>query len=210
MREQLKSSEVANALQAVPMIPFRQLTLIETLGTGRVSTIYKAVWMKDKENRNSYRSQSDQVVVALKVAMVNQETQDTFNIEELRREADIAARLEHPNICRLIGYAEDGDCFCLAYEYCERGSLMSMLSGPNKSKKIDYIPIALDVCAGMAYLHDRRVIHRDLKLANLLITADGRAKVSDFGMSAILIDGRELTAETGTYRYVDVQVQYPF
>mmetsp|Transcript_18950 Transcript_18950/g.44110 ORF Transcript_18950/g.44110 Transcript_18950/m.44110 type:complete len:208 (-) Transcript_18950:690-1313(-) len=57
----------------------------------------------------------------------------------------------------------------------------------------------------MAYLHSRNVIHRDLKPSNVLLTLDHRAKVSDFGMS-VANTGQELTAETGTYRYMAPEV----
>jgi serine/threonine protein kinase len=67
------------------------------------------------------------------------------------------------------------------------------------------LPIALDVANGMAYLHSRNVIHRDLKPSNILLTRDHRAKIADFGMS-IANSGQELTAETGTYRYMAPEV----
>jgi eukaryotic-like serine/threonine-protein kinase len=135
--------------------------------------------------------------VALKVAMINSITLDTSHVDELRREADIAARLSHPNICDLVGVAADQECFCLAYDYCEGGSLQSLLSNP--SRYYEYLPIALDIANGMAYLHSRNLIHRDLKPSNILLTRDHRAKIADFGMS-VAYTGQELTAETGTYR----------
>jgi hypothetical protein len=98
-------SGVAN--RVIPLIPFEELMLIETLGMGRVSTIYRAAWQR--KSANSFTAPVGIQMLALKVAMVNLETFDTSHIDELRREADIAARLQHPNICDLIGVAADSE-----------------------------------------------------------------------------------------------------
>jgi serine/threonine protein kinase len=188
--------------RVVPLIPFDELMLIESIGTGRVSTIYRAAWRQNQAANNVVTSGAVQMV-ALKVAMVNPSTGDTSHIDELRREADIAARLQHPNICDLVGVAADPECFCLAYEFCEGGSLLSLLT--NHSRYYEYLPIALDIAQGMAFLHKKSIIHRDLKPANILLTRDHRAKIADFGMS-ISNYGQELTAETGTYRYMAPEV----
>ena len=188
--------------RVVPLIPFDELMLIESIGTGRVSTIYRAAWRRNQSTNNVVTAGAVQMV-ALKVAMVNPSTSDTSHIDELRREADIAARLQHPNICDLVGVAADPECFCLAYEFCEGGSLLSLLT--NHSRYYEYLPIALDIAQGMAFLHKKSIIHRDLKPANILLTRDHRAKIADFGMS-INNHGQELTAETGTYRYMAPEV----
>ena len=96
-----------------------------------------------------------------------------------------------------------GRCFCLAYDFCEGGSLLALLS--DSRRYYEYLPIALDIANGMAYLHSRNVIHRDLKPSNILLTRDHRAKIADFGMSVANM-GQELTAETGTYRYMAPEV----
>jgi serine/threonine protein kinase len=188
--------------RVIPLIPFDELMLIETIGTGRVSTIYRAAWQRG-HFANVAAASGPVQMVALKVAMVNTMTGDTSHVDELRREADIASRLEHPNICDLVGVAADPECFCLAYEYCEGGSLLSLLSDP--TRYYEYLPIALDIAQGMAFLHKKCIIHRDLKPSNILLTRDHRAKISDFGMS-INNHGQELTAETGTYRYMAPEV----
>ena len=89
----------------IPLIPFEELMLIETLGMGRVSTIYRAAWQR--RSANHFTAPVGVQMVALKVAMVNSETLDTSHVDELRREADIAARLQHPSICDLVGVAAD-------------------------------------------------------------------------------------------------------
>ena len=81
---------------------------------------------------------------------------------------------------------------------------MSLLS--DTSRCYDYLPIALDIANGMAYLHSKNVIHRDLKPSNILLTQGNRAKVADFGMS-VANTGQDLTAETGTYRWMAPEVR---
>jgi hypothetical protein len=188
--------------RVVPLIPFEELMLIETLGMGRVSTIYRAAWQKNRVDSETNMLR-DVTMVALKVATINPHTGDSLHVDELRREANIATMLKHPNVCELVGVAADAECFCLAYEYCEGGSLLSLLS--SNSRYYEYLPLALDIANGMAYLHSRQVIHRDLKPSNVLLTRDRRAKISDFGMS-VANQGQELTAETGTYRYMAPEV----
>lgn len=178
----------------IPLIPFEELMLIETLGMGRVSTIYRAAWQRTPLVEESNGPAAVEMV-ALKVATVDPETGDNSHVEELRREADIAAMLHHNSVCELIGVAADSECFCLAYEFCEGGSLLSLLS--DTTRYYEYLPIALDIANAMAYLHSRDVIHRDLKPSNILLTRDHRAKIADFGMS-VANTGQELTAETGT------------
>lgn len=198
----LESSESHLEDRIIPLIPFDELMLIETLGMGRVSTIYRAAWQQ-RRAENEVTALTSVEMVALKVATVNQDTCDTVHVDELRREADIAAMLKHPNICDLVGVAADAECFCLAYEFCEGGCLLGLLS--ESSRYYEYLPIALDIANGMAYLHSRQVIHRDLKPSNVLLSRDHRAKIADFGMS-VANTGQELTAETGTYRYMAPEV----
>lgn len=188
--------------RVVPIIPFSELKIIGILGRGRISTIYKAAWQVGQVSGRV--PTSDPVaMVALKVGTINPDTREIIGVEELQREVDIASILDHQNICSLVGVASDPDCLALAYEFCEEGSLLSLLS--DTSRCYEYLPIALDIANGMAYLHSRQVIHRDLKPSNVLLTQNHRAKISDFGMS-VANTGQELTAETGTYRWMAPEV----
>jgi len=185
--------------QKVPNIPLDDLMLTENLGSGRISTVYRAIWQKRVNNQNDIFLQE----VALKVTLTDDPSSAVDNMAEFRREADIASSLDHFNICKIVGVVNDPDCFCLAYEYCEGGTLKNLLS--DTLRCYEYLPIALDVANGMAYLHSRNVIHRDLKPANILLTEGNRAKIADFGMS-VANTGQELTAETGTYRWMAPEV----
>ena len=64
------------------------------------------------------------------------------------------------------------------------------------------LKVAVDVCRGMDYLHKKKIIHRDLKAANLLTDETGAVKIADFGVARMLETTGIMTAETGTYRRV--------
>lgn len=144
----------------IPVIPFEDIMLIDTVASGRASTIYRAAWQRPHPHdvvasHTETTSTQSPTMIALKVAIVDRTTGDYTNVDEVRQEADIAARLRHSNICDLVGVAIDPDCFCLAYEFCEGGSLLSLLN--DSSRFYEYLPIALDIANGMAYLHSRYV-----------------------------------------------------
>lgn len=94
--------------RVIPLIPFSELMLVETLAVGRASTIYRAAWHRKSQTEGDTPIENVEVV-ALKVATIDSETEDFSQIEELRREADIAAILKHPNVCDIVGVATDSE-----------------------------------------------------------------------------------------------------
>lgn len=143
--------------------------------------------------------------VAVKVASITE-----FGLDGWRAEVQMLSKLHHPNIIRLLGsvYNESPLTYCLVLEYCESGDLESALKRP--TPKNFFFQVSKSLINGMAYLHSRGVIHRDLKPGNVLLhgsvrSGDFSVKVTDFGV-ATEIDAEERTAETGTYRWMAPEV----
>lgn len=104
--------------------------------------------------------------------------------ERFRREAKIAARLNHPVIVQIHDVLQQGAYDYLIMEYVEGRTLRSRCdAGPMTVSEV--LGIAHQVALGMAAAHDLGVIHRDLKAENILLTAAGRAKITDFGVAKL-------------------------
>lgn len=108
-------------------------------------------------------------------------------IAELKLEADFVKKLSHPRIVSCLGVLEYNENYCMVMELCINGSLANYLA-VNLSETVDWErrnEIAVDIATGMNYLHKIGVIHRDLKLGNVVLDQYDRAKITDFGLSVI-------------------------
>ncbi len=97
---------------------------------------------------------------------------------------------------------------CVVLQYCSGGSLFSRLhSYAGQRRPLQSIVSVLrDVCAGMAYLHSKGAMHRDLKTPNVLLLADGRALVSDFGLSRNNVSSAVTMTVIGTPHYMSPEM----
>lgn len=149
------------------LIPLDQLKAEKELGKGGFGIVYQAKW------------QSAPVPVALKKIKG-----PAVQSEDLKREAKIHAKLRHPNIVTFYGVAVGPKEYALVLELMEC-SLRDLLQRDKALSWKQKLQIALGALSGLVYLHGR-MLHRDLKSANILMDANNNAKLADFGLSTII------------------------
>lgn len=119
--------------------------------------------------------------------------------ERFRREAQIMAKLDHPNIVKLLKFEETATSFYLIMEYVDGMDLeqhIKEVTGPiSEPKAIEIMSTLLDA---FGYAHEKGVVHRDIKPANIIITRDGKVKVLDFGIAKIVDENASGRTQTGT------------
>ncbi|HWW69906.1 MAG TPA: serine/threonine-protein kinase, partial [Duganella sp.] len=112
------------------------------------------------------------------------EAQAREMIERFRKEAQAAGRLMHPNIVAVHEYGESDDIAYIAMEFVD-GTPLSTLIGERPCALSQALAWFGDLLAALDYSHRHGVVHRDIKPANLLVTRDGRIKISDFGIARV-------------------------
>ena len=152
-----------------------------------------------------YRARDRQLdrPVALKVLFPELSVDRAF-VERFRREAQAAANLSHPNIVPVFDWGEDNGSYFIVMEFVDGRALSAVLreSGPLSPQQT--ATIGANVAAALAFAHRHGVVHRDVKPGNVLITADGIVKVTDFGIARAMNTEESLTqtgAVMGTAAY---------
>ncbi|HEY5053952.1 MAG TPA: protein kinase [Solirubrobacterales bacterium] len=161
------------------------------LGSGGMSTVYLA------------RDQTLDRSVAVKV-MHREMSEQADQLERFRQEARAVAKLSHPNVVSVIDAGEDGGHPYIVFEYVEGETLKQRISRIGALDTQEAIAYAIEVARGLTVAHARKMVHRDIKPQNILIDHEGRAKLTDFGISRQLEqDGMTATGRVlGTTDYV--------
>ncbi len=133
--------------------------------------------------------------VALKMLFPELSTDSSF-VERFRREAQAAANLNHQNIVSVYDWGESENTYFIVMEYVDGRSLSSMLRAEGHLPLDEAALIGSATASALAYAHRHGVIHRDVKPGNVLITSDGRVKVTDFGIARAMGADDSLT-QTG-------------
>lgn len=144
--------------------------ILEKIGTGGMSDVYKAKC--HKLNR----------FVAIKV--LKQEFSENANfVSKFRTEAQAAAGLMHPNIVNVYDVGEENGIYYFVMEMVEGITLKKYIEKKARLSVKEAISIAIQVSMGIEAAHNNHIIHRDIKPQNIMISKEGKVKVTDFGIA---------------------------
>jgi non-specific serine/threonine protein kinase/serine/threonine-protein kinase len=167
-------TDALTAAQAAPGQRIGAYQLLREIGRGGMG----AVWLAERADEQFEKQ------VALKLIKRGMDTEEI--IRRFRYERQILARLDHPNIARLLdgGTTTDGLPY-FVMEYIE-GQPLTEYCDANQLNITERLKLFLSVCAAVQYAHQHLVIHRDLKPGNILVTKAGEVKLLDFGIAKLL------------------------
>ena len=157
--------------------------ITQLLGEGGMSFVYKAV---DKQLQRT---------VAIKTLKPVYVEQEKF-VERFKREAQTAANLNHPNIVQIFVFGIGDEPF-FVMEYIEGSTLTSIISKKKTLSISDILFIGAQVSSGLQAAHSQGLVHRDIKPGNIMITPQGKVKVTDFGIVSLQNDESDIT-KTGS------------
>ena len=157
--------------------------ILEILGEGGMAFVFKA------------RDMQLERFVAIKTLKPNYVNQETF-VDRFKREAKTAANLNHPNIVQIFDWGiEDEPYFVM--EYIEGNTLTSIITKKRAISLSDILFIGAQVSSGLHAAHQKGLVHRDIKPGNIMITPDGKVKVTDFGIVSLQNEESDIT-KTGS------------
>jgi len=175
----IASSDVDNYLS----YRMDDIKLLNSIGSGSYGEVYKAIVNDD--------------IVAVK--RLHARSLRAEQVESFCSEVSLMCQLKHPNIVGFVGAVTEPSALCIITEFCQNGSLADLLLQPTIPMSFEWkLRAALDAARGMQYLHSSNpvILHRDLKSDNLLVDANWRVKVADFGLTRFL--SKKAMTQVGT------------
>jgi serine/threonine protein kinase len=169
-----------------------QYQLTELLARSGMASIFKAV---DNESG---------AVVALKIPHFHLESDIVF-FERFRREETLGQRLDHPGVIKILKPAKKTRMY-IAMEYIEGTSLRAIMQAQRSVPRAKALDLACQLCEALAYLHGQGIVHRDIKPENIMVLANERMKLLDFGIALDKVARRltwsKLSTTMGTPDYM--------
>ena len=181
-------------------LPSKKYKILDKLGSGSFGKVYLA--------QNKYTKE--------KVAMkeIKKSNKDLLSDGEIKDEIEILKSLDHPDIVRIIESYNTKDSYVLVTEYCEGGELYDQVR--NQLSETQIAVIFKQLLSGLAYLHSHNIVHRDLKLENILIQEIEKSKTTgedlfnikiiDFGTARIFDNKKKPQSIVGSSYYIAPEV----
>ncbi|XP_063071998.1 NUAK family SNF1-like kinase 2 [Engraulis encrasicolus] len=165
---------------------------LETLGKGTYGKVKKAI---ERSGR----------LVAIK-SIRKDKIKDEQDLVHIRREIEIMSSLSHPHIITIYEVFENKDKIVIVMEYASRGDLYDYLSQRQKIGEAEARHLFRQIVSAVHYCHRNGIVHRDLKLENILLDGDGNIKIADFGLSNLYHGDEFLQTFCGSPLYASPEI----
>ncbi|XP_008578838.1 PREDICTED: NUAK family SNF1-like kinase 2 [Galeopterus variegatus] len=165
---------------------------LETLGKGTYGKVKKA---RESSGR----------LVAIK-SIRKDKIKDEQDLMHIRREIEIMSSLNHPHIITIHEVFENSSKIVIVMEYASRGDLYDYISERQRLSECEARHFFRQIVSAVHYCHQNGVVHRDLKLENILLDANGNIKIADFGLSNLYHQGKFLQTFCGSPLYASPEI----
>lgn len=163
--------------------------IIDRVGTGGMADVYKA------------RDQRLNRYVAIKI-LKQEYSNDVKFVSKFRGEAQSVAGLSHPNVVNVYDVGEDDDLYYIVMELVEGITLKKFIEKKGKLDVNEAVGIGVQIAQGMQAAHDNNIIHRDIKPQNIIISKEGKVKVTDFGIAKAATSNTITSNAMGSVHYI--------
>ncbi|XP_034036437.1 LOW QUALITY PROTEIN: serine/threonine-protein kinase Nek1 [Thalassophryne amazonica] len=158
----------------------------------------KAILVRSKEDGHQY------VIKEIGICRMSSKER-----QESRKEVAVLANMSHPNIVQYKESFEEGGCLYIVMDYCEGGDLFKKINSQkgvlfSEEQILDWF---VQICLALKHVHDRKILHRDIKSQNIFLTKDGTIQLGDFGIARVLNNTVELAKTCiGTPYYLSPEI----
>jgi len=157
----------------------RNFNEVFKLGEGAFGSVYKGLISSEIPNYKSIK-------VAIKRLKLDNQPNKELLASQFKKEIETISELSHPNILSILGYSCDGPQWCLMYHFMVNGSLSHNLQLSREEIKelstFERLKILKETSSGIQYLHNKLLIHRDIKSSNILLDENMDLRIGDFGL----------------------------
>ena len=179
-------------------ITINNYTIIERIGVGSYGRIYKV--------------KKDEIIYVLKEIPFNKNVNNE-KLESVKNEAEILSSLSNKYIVQYYESFQMGQNIYIVMEYCEKGDLCTYMSERQKSKKTNFYftedfiwKLFIQISIGLYYIHSKKILHRDIKTLNILLTKELDGKIGDLGVAKVLEGTNHAITFIGTPYYVSPEM----